>query len=83
MIAALRTRRGAIVRLPLAVLFLLGGMLSFLPLLGLWMIPLGLLLLAIDLPVIQPAVSATIIRLRRRWAGLRRRWWRSSKQNKQ
>ena len=36
------------VRVPSGCLFLLGGMLWFLPLLGLWMLPLGVLLLAED-----------------------------------
>ena len=82
LIATLRTRRGAIIRLPLAIFLLLGGLVSFLPLFGLWMIPFGLLLLAIDLPILQPVVSATIIRLRRRWAVLRRWWHRSWKRKK-
>jgi hypothetical protein len=39
-------------RIPLGVLLVLGGLLGFLPVLGFWMIPLGLWLLAVDfLPV--------------------------------
>ncbi|SLN76614.1 hypothetical protein [Oceanibacterium hippocampi] len=72
-IGALRGRSGFLLRFPLAVLLVIGGLLSFLPILGLWMVPLGLLLLAIDLPVLRPAVSAAIIRLRRRWTRWRRR----------
>lgn len=34
------------VRLPSGLLFILGGLLSFLPVLGVWMLPLGILLLA-------------------------------------
>src|SRR5829696_2125517 len=34
------------VRIPLAILLIAGGIFSFLPVLGLWMLPLGLLLLA-------------------------------------
>jgi hypothetical protein len=37
-------------RLPLGAAFLLGGLLFFLPLLGLWMLPVGLMLLAEDIP---------------------------------
>ncbi len=37
------------VRLPLAVLLLAGGVFSFLPLLGAWMLPLGIMLLAVDI----------------------------------
>ena len=65
-------RLGAIVRVPLGVVLVIGGMLFFLPFLGLWMIPLGLMVLAVDLPLLRPAVSAGIIRLRRRWSLWRR-----------
>lgn len=49
-------------RLPLALVCVLGGVLGFLPVLGFWMLPLGLLLLAIDLPRLRPAVGALIVR---------------------
>jgi hypothetical protein len=38
---------------PAGLLLILGGLLSFLPILGIWMLPLGLLLLAEDLPVLR------------------------------
>lgn len=38
------------VRIPTGFLMIVGGVLSILPLLGLWMLPLGLLLLAEDIP---------------------------------
>ena len=56
-----------LVRTPLAVLIMAGGFLSFLPFLGLWMLPLGVLLLAVDVPVLRPLASALVIR-GRRWA---------------
>ena len=62
-----------LVRVPLAVLLILGGLVSFLPFLGLWMLPLGLLLLAVDVPLAQPAVTAAVIRGRRRFSTLVRR----------
>jgi hypothetical protein len=40
-------------RIPAAMLLILGGMLSILPILGLWMLPLGLLLLAEDIPALH------------------------------
>jgi hypothetical protein len=55
-----------LIRLPVAVLLLLGGIFSFLPVLGIWMLPLGLMLLAVDVRLIRPTVSAGFIRLRRR-----------------
>ena len=49
-------------RVPLGLLLCLGGALWFLPVLGLWMLPLGLLILSEDVPW-----------LRRRREPLRRR----------
>lgn len=62
----IRARGWWIVRLPLALLFIAGGLLSFLPVLGLWMLPLGLLLLAVDLPLLRAPMSVFLIRARRR-----------------
>lgn len=74
-LAHLRRDRWFPLRLPLAILLTIGGLFWFLPILGLWMLPAGLLLLAIDLPRLRGPVSAAIIRSRRgtqRWL----RWWR-------
>ena len=57
-----------IVRLPVAFLLILGGFVSFLPIFGVWMLPLGLMLLAVDVPLIRPTVSAGFIRTRRRFS---------------
>ncbi len=54
------------VRLPISLLLIAGGFMSFLPVLGLWMLPLGLLLLAIDIPALRPAVGSGTIWTRRR-----------------
>lgn len=79
LIRKLRERRYRLVRVPLAVLLLLGGFAGFLPILGFWMAPLGLMLLAVDIPALRPAVSAGIVIIRRRLDIWRRRWrrWRS------
>jgi hypothetical protein len=69
-LAALRRNAWRPVRLPLAVMLVLGGLFSFLPLLGVWMLPVGLLLLAVDLPVLRSPISVLIIRARHRF----RRW---------
>ena len=37
-------------RIPIGIALILGGALGFLPILGFWMIPLGLAVLAIDFP---------------------------------
>lgn len=73
MSTAIQGRPGVLLRLPLGVLLIAGGILAILPIFGLWMIPVGLLLLAIDLPLLRPVVSATIIRLRRKWTLLQRK----------
>ena len=47
------------VRAPLGVALILGGVVGFLPILGFWMLPLGVLLLAEDVPVLKrPALRA-------------------------
>jgi hypothetical protein len=60
-------------RLPIACLLILGGFLSILPVFGIWMLPLGVMLLAVDIPLLRPTVSAIIIRARRRLAVWRHR----------
>jgi len=66
-LAAIRTRGWWIIRLPIALLFIAGGMLAILPFLGLWMLPVGLLLLAVDLPLLRAPLSNAMIRARRRY----------------
>lgn len=40
-------------RLPAGLLLIVGGIVSFLPILGVWMLPLGLMLIAADVPFLQ------------------------------
>jgi hypothetical protein len=49
----LRQPSGRWLRIPAGLLLILGGMLFFLPILGIWMLPFGLALLAEDLPVLR------------------------------
>ena len=56
------------VRIPLGILLMLGGVFSFLPVLGIWMLPLGLLLLALDLVFLQGPVNSAIVRGTRKWS---------------
>ena len=51
------------VRIPLAIVLICGGLFGFLPVLGLWMLPLGFLLLAEDLPFLRKPT-------RGRWSAL-------------
>jgi hypothetical protein len=69
-----RRPRLHIVRIPLALLLILGGIFSFLPVLGIWMLPLGLLVLAVDIPPLRRPVGDAIVRLQRFIANTRRRF---------
>ena len=51
----LRRPASAWMRRATAMLLICGGLLGFLPILGLWMLPLGLLLLAEDVPPLKSA----------------------------
>ena len=64
---------GSRVRMPAAVLLMLGGMLGFLPVLGFWMLPLGLLLLAVDWPRLRPGAASLMVRMRQLSRRLQRR----------
>jgi hypothetical protein len=73
-LAALRRDSYRVIRVPLAMLLIVGGVFSFLPLLGVWMLPVGLLLLAVDLPGLRGPISALLIRVRRRIGVWSARW---------
>ena len=45
--------RSRLARIVIGVLLILGGLLGFLPVLGFWMVPLGMLVLSIDLPRVR------------------------------
>jgi|SRR3972149_6516859 len=68
----LKTTKNHWLRKTIGVLLVIGGLLGFLPVLGYWMLPLGLALLAIDFPIAR--------RLHRRlivwWEKQRRRFFR-------
>jgi hypothetical protein len=55
------------VRIPIAILLIAGGIFSFLPVLGLWMLPLGLLLFAQDVPMLQKPMSRMLGWIERKW----------------
>ena len=40
-----------LLRICIGVILILGGFLGFLPLLGFWMVPMGLVVLSVDLPI--------------------------------
>ena len=55
------------IRVGLGILLVIGGLVGFLPVLGFWMIPLGLLVLSVDLPIV------------RRWRRQLTVWWHRRK----
>ena len=57
-------------RIGLGILLVAGGLVGFLPVLGFWMIPLGLLVLSVDLPVV------------RRWRRQLTVWWHRRKEQR-
>ena len=66
-IAWLRRPQSRWVRLPLGTAMVLGGFLGFLPVLGFWMVPVGLILLGEDIPVVR--------RYTLRALGAAQGWW--------
>jgi hypothetical protein len=74
-LAWIRKPSSRIVRIPLGILLILGGVFSFLPLLGVWMLPLGLFLLALDLPFLQGPLNRLSFWVQRKWTN----WQRSRK----
>ncbi len=70
----LRDPKARWIRLPLGVLFILGSLLWFLPVLGIEMLPIGLLLIAQDVPFLRKPVGRAMIWLEHKWVALRRRW---------
>ncbi len=53
-------------RIPVGVLLIIGGCLAILPFFGLWMLPLGLILLAEDIPPLRRLRDRTLGWLERR-----------------
>lgn len=65
---ALKTSENHLLRKAIGVLLVVGGLLGFLPVLGFWMLPLGLALLAVDYPIMRRVWRRTVV-----WWGRRRR----------
>lgn len=59
------------IRLPAGILLILGGIFAILPFLGFWMLPLGLLLIAYDLPFLRKPVGRFTIWGIEKWRALR------------
>ena len=55
------------VRLPVGIVLVLGGIAGFLPVLGFWMVPLGLVVVAKDFPPLQPALVRFLDWIESKW----------------
>ena len=62
-----------IARILVCMLLIVGGILSFLPILGFWMLPLGLMIIAQDLPFLQSPLVRVFQWVERRWENWRRK----------
>jgi len=54
-------------RIPVAILLMVGGIFGFLPVLGVWMLPLGLVLFAQDVPAFQKPMAKGLGWVERKW----------------
>jgi len=61
------TDSSAWVRVPPALLLIVGGILGFLPVLGFWMVPLGLILIAQDVPPLRKPIGRAIHWADKKW----------------
>ena len=68
------------IRWPLGLALIVAGFFGFLPVLGIEMIPVGLLLIAQDVPFLRRPVGAAMLWLVRKWRKLRH-WWRHRKRD--
>jgi hypothetical protein len=73
-VAHLRRPSASWVRVPLGIALVLGGALSVLPVLGIWMLPLGLMLLALDVALLRRPAARMLIAGERLWSRLRKAW---------
>ena len=55
--------RSRLLRIVIGIGLILFGLLGFLPVLGFWMVPLGLIVLSIDIPAIRRGRRRTVVRL--------------------
>ena len=69
---SLKASDNHVLRKTVGVLLVIGGCLGFLPVLGYWMLPLGLALLAVDWPVARRAYRRLMVA----WGRLVQ-WWRT------
>jgi hypothetical protein len=72
----LRDPQARWIRIPLGILLILSSALWFLPIVGIEFLPLGLLLIAQDIPILREPVGRFMIWLEHQWIAFKR-WWHS------
>ncbi|MGH6771357.1 MAG: hypothetical protein ACRECO_20325 [Xanthobacteraceae bacterium] len=60
-------RSSSLIRIPLGIVLMVGGVIGFLPILGFWMVPLGLVLIAQDIPLLRPPLIRLLGWIERKW----------------
>ncbi|WP_370642309.1 hypothetical protein [Afifella sp. H1R] len=63
-----------LLRVGIGILLVLGGLFAFLPVLGLWMLPLGLIVLSIDIPAVRRWRRRFTVWIYTRYPGVARRF---------
>jgi hypothetical protein len=58
-------------RIAIGVFLVVCGLVGFLPILGFWMVPVGLAILAIDIPIVRRFTRKASVALQRLWHKLR------------
>jgi len=80
-IAWMRKPKARVVRLPLGLLCIVASFLWFLPVLGVWLLPLGLLLIAQDVPFLRRPIGRMTLYLFDSWKRIRK-WWANRKDSR-
>ncbi len=67
----IRLPKSRFLRILIGILFIIGGLFGFLPILGFWMIPLGLTILSFEIPLVRRWRRRFVVWFRRKWEGRR------------
>jgi hypothetical protein len=70
----LRNPKSRWIRIPVGLLLMVSSLLWFLPVLGIEFLPLGLLLIAEDVPFLRKPVGRAMLWLEQKWLTLKS-WW--------
>ncbi len=68
---SIRLPKSRPLRILVGILLIIGGIFGFLPILGFWMIPLGLTILSFEIPLVRRWRRRFVVWLRRTWENRR------------